>query len=78
MVMKIEIEYLTNDDQNDNIYSVRYVWVVLYKDQLHNQTGPDYEVSYVFETENKARQFTSQFAPEYVSQHFKVVKSRIL
>lgn len=66
---------MTNEKEDVNIYNVRYVWVVLYKDQIHNQTGPDYEVSYVFDKEYKAHGWLSQFAPEYVSKHFKVVKS---
>lgn len=70
-------QHLTNAEENDNIYNERRVWVVLYKDELHNQTGPDWEVAYVFQTEIKASAWLSQFAPDYVSQHFKVVKSRI-
>lgn len=76
MVLKTE-NNLTTNEEIDNIYNVRYVWVVLYKDEYHNQTGPDYEVAYVFDEYYKASRFTSQFAPEYVSQHFKVVKSQL-
>lgn len=76
MVLKIEIN-LTTEEQNDNIYNVRYAWVVLYKDEYHNQTGPDYEVAFVCDEEYKAIRYTSQFAPEYVKNHFKVVKTKL-
>lgn len=72
--MKID---LTTEEQNDNIYNVRYVWILLYKDQIHNQTGPDYEVAFVCDMEYKMDRFISQFDPDYVSQHMRIVKFQL-
>lgn len=53
------------------------IWVILYKDEYHNQTGPDYEVALVCDEEYKVTRYLSQFCPDYVVEHFKVVKTKL-
>lgn len=53
------------------------VWVILYKDELHNQTGPDWIVDRVFDSYGKVLSYESIYTPEYWTIHFKVVKSHL-
>lgn len=54
------------------------IWVVLYKDELHNQTGPDYIVDRVFDEEYKVIHYATEYNPEYWKNHFLVVEKDLL
>lgn len=54
------------------------VYVILYKDELHNQTGPDYVVDRVFDEHYKVLAYELLYTPSYWKEHFLVVERDLL